>query len=144
MTNLTLELVGIVKRENGKYFCPITLGKGQGMRTIDLELPSTWNYEADEPISVAADFRHNCYLYKNRLVQVARNNGIPETELLLRIKHLVLKQEKELARIEKEVQAFENLAQVADARRDQIPESVRLFVWQRDRGKCVKCDSNEN
>jgi len=114
------------------------------MRTIDLELPSTWNYEADEPISVAADFRHNCYLYKNRLVQVARNNGIPETELLLRIKHLVLKQEKELARIEKEVQAFENLAQVADARRDQIPESVRLFVWQRDRGKCVKCDSNEN
>lgn len=27
--------------------------------------------------------------------------------------------------------------------REPIPDSVRLFVWQRDKGQCVKCGSQE-
>ncbi len=27
--------------------------------------------------------------------------------------------------------------------REPIPESARLFVWQRDQGQCVKCGSRE-
>jgi 5-methylcytosine-specific restriction endonuclease McrA len=27
--------------------------------------------------------------------------------------------------------------------REPIPESVRIFVWHRDGGKCVRCGSNE-
>src|SRR5229473_2764549 len=30
------------------------------------------------------------------------------------------------------------------ARRDRIPDSVRLFVWQRDEGKCVKCGESKH
>ena len=27
--------------------------------------------------------------------------------------------------------------------RESIPDKVRLFVWQRDKGQCVKCGSRE-
>jgi len=28
--------------------------------------------------------------------------------------------------------------------RSKIPSHVRIFVWQRDSGRCVECSSNEN
>lgn len=28
--------------------------------------------------------------------------------------------------------------------RKHIPDDVKMFVWRRDEGKCVKCDSREN
>jgi len=143
MSSVNLKLFGVVKKVDEKRYCPLTIGKGSTARVVEIVLPSTWDYSADKPISVAADFRPHCYLFKNRLVDVIQNNGVDENELLLRIKHFVLKQDKELVRIQKEVQAFENLSQMTNARREQISESVRLFVWQRDQGKCVKCSSNE-
>lgn len=46
-------------------------------------------------------------------------------------------------RIRHEVEAFENLNLLPAARSEAIPEAVRMFVWQRDEGKCVKCGSRE-
>ncbi|MBU4565810.1 MAG: HNH endonuclease [Proteobacteria bacterium] len=43
----------------------------------------------------------------------------------------------------REVEALENLELVKVGRRERIPDSVRLFVWQRDKGKCVRCGSAE-
>jgi hypothetical protein len=65
-------------------------------------------------------------------------------ELVLHIKHKVLRHEKGLSRIRREVEAFENLHRLPSARRERIPEAVRMFVWQRDQGKCVKCGSQVN
>jgi len=37
-----------------------------------------------------------------------------------------------------------NQTEVAEgAAREPIPENVRLFVWQRDKGQCVRCGSRE-
>jgi len=85
------------------------------------------------------------WVYRGKIVNVsgAKLAGITMPEVILRLKHLVLKQEKALTRIEKEVDAFQNMAATEAARREPIPEAVRLFVWQRDGGKCVKCGSNE-
>jgi 5-methylcytosine-specific restriction endonuclease McrA len=41
----------------------------------------------------------------------------------------------------REIEALENVERVDIAQRERIPDSVRLFVWQRDQGKCVKCGS---
>jgi uncharacterized protein YneR len=33
---------------------------------------------------------------------------------------------------------------IQQARRERIPEDVRIFVWKRDDGRCVQCGSQEN
>jgi 5-methylcytosine-specific restriction endonuclease McrA len=63
--------------------------------------------------------------------------------LLDLIKHNVLSREKDYQRIRLEVRALENLEKLERTPREPIPESVRLFVWQRDKGQCAKCGSRE-
>jgi len=81
------------------------------------------------------------WIFRNRVVKVECDD--PDEEFLLRVKHVVLREEKALTRIKREVEAFENIDRLAPARRNRIPDSVRLFVWQRDEGKCVKCGSSQ-
>ena len=45
--------------------------------------------------------------------------------------------------VRREIEALENVERLDVARRARIPDSVRLFVWQRDQGKCVKCGRAE-
>jgi 5-methylcytosine-specific restriction endonuclease McrA len=68
--------------------------------------------------------------------------SVSPEEFTLLLKHFVLKGEANMARVRREVQAFENLQTVSKAQRERIPEEVRLFVWQRDEGRCVRCGSN--
>ncbi|HXP86712.1 MAG TPA: HNH endonuclease signature motif containing protein [Bryobacteraceae bacterium] len=63
---------------------------------------------------------------------------------MVRIQHAALREEKDFKRLQREVQALENLPLTATARRERIPDDVRLFVWQRDEGVCVRCGSNLN
>jgi len=55
----------------------------------------------------------------------------------------VLRHDKAFERMRREIEALENVEQADIARRERIPDSVRLFVWQRDQGKCVQCGSAE-
>jgi hypothetical protein len=64
-------------------------------------------------------------------------------ELVLRIKHAVLTEEKALEKLRQEVEAFEAFERLDPTPREPIPEHVKMFVWQRDRGRCVKCGSQE-
>lgn len=61
---------------------------------------------------------------------------------MLLIKHVVLSRERELERIQREVDAFEN-AETLMHPRQPIPSDVRLVVWQRDQGRCASCGSKE-
>ena len=64
-------------------------------------------------------------------------------EHLLLIKQYVLRRERKVERIQREVEALENCKSLEGAAREPIPENVRLFVWQRDKGQCVQCGSRE-
>lgn len=144
---MKLKLFAKIKEESGNFYAPIILGKGRSTRTVDLALPPTWDLNSTEPIDVSSDLVNPgdgriMYLYKRRLIDIEGNN-VPKEELIMRVKHFVLKNDRELGRIAKQVEAFENMSKTVDARREQIPESVRMFVWQRDQGKCVKCSSSE-
>lgn len=83
------------------------------------------------------------WVCKGKVFAVEGGERLSEDEVTLRIQHAALREEKQLKRIQRELQAFQNLSTVADARRERIPDDVRLFVWQRDEGKCVRCGSNE-
>lgn len=64
-------------------------------------------------------------------------------ELALLIKQYVLRRERSIERIQREVETLENYEKLESAAREQIPEEVRLFVWRRDRGQCVRCGSRD-
>ena len=74
-----------------------------------------------------------------------RPTGPPRIKdaILLLIKHYVLRREKYYASVRREVEAFENMEKLERVPREPIPEAVRLFVWQRDEGQCVKCGVRE-
>lgn len=87
--------------------------------------------------------RHSLFTYQNTLVAVeGRLNDSSEDEHL-KIQHAVIRHDKTYNRMRREVEAFANIPRADSSRRERIPDSARLFVWQRDEGKCVKCGSNE-
>lgn len=53
--------------------------------------------------------------------------------------------DKERRKFERLKNKFSGVAgQKIDGKREPISEEVRIFVWRRDEGKCVKCGSQEN
>src|SRR5207249_1732713 len=52
-------------------------------------------------------------------------------------------EERALEKLRREVEAFENFEEIRRTSREPIEESVRLFVWQRDGGRCVRCRSQD-
>jgi len=75
--------------------------------------------------------------------QGLREQGVkPDTERLL-VKHYVLRRDRDYQRIQREVETLENVERIESSSREVIPEAVRLFVWRRDSGRCVKCGSQQ-
>ena len=100
--------------------------------------------DANEPVVVGGMLESkSVWVFRRKCFLVEGANFVPPDEIASRIKHAAYREEKALEKIQKEVAAFENFERLPSARRERIPESVRLFVWQRDCGRCVKCESNE-
>jgi len=99
-----------------------------------------------EPILVKSSGRNSweMFVYRDKVVSVdaggAESEGLDKVFL---IKHFVLRQERQYERVRREVAALENIEKLERVSREPIAESVRLFVWQRDRGQCVKCSSQK-
>ena len=64
-------------------------------------------------------------------------------EQLLLIRQYVLRRERKVEKIRREVETLENCERLEGSARETIPESVRLFVWRRDKGQCVQCGARE-
>ena len=74
-------------------------------------------------------------MYRGTQVMVEGGSELSLDEIKLKIKHAVIQNEKAFDRMRRELEAFENIERSEVARRERIPDSVRLFVWQRDQGK---------
>lgn len=140
-----LKVIGrVVPDGKGGITLPLSIetNKGTQLLTYPLTLSEEELARQErEPLSIAGGLPNSSWWLFRHLVVDTR--GAPQDELLLRVKHLVLRHEKVLSRIRHEVEAFENLSHLSAARREVIPEAVRMFVWQRDEGRCVKCGSRE-
>jgi hypothetical protein len=108
----------------------------------DLFVGFNWEANPGEPFSCGASWP-NVWIYKRRAFQIEDSAGCSPEELATLIKHSVLKRERQYQRLRSEVAALENLKGVPSARRERIPESVQMFVWQRDQGQCVQCGGRE-
>ncbi len=68
------------------------------------------------------------------------NDGLSQDEVHAL---LVAKERKR----QREIERAKRVVEVSDphiVRRDPIPDKVKMFVWQRDQGRCVRCGSNES
>jgi 5-methylcytosine-specific restriction endonuclease McrA len=98
-----------------------------------------------EPFAVLSGHIH-IWFYRDLVIRVESNEPESLREKsaeALAIKHFVLRRERQYERVRREVDALENIEKLEGATRERIPDSVRLFVWQRDRGQCVKCGSQQ-
>ncbi len=78
---------------------------------------------------------HNCLVETTGIFQ-------SEEERSLIVKEVVWKREKRFDRLSKLAQVDKSIQRASH--REIIPEDVRMFVWQRDQGRCVQCASKEN
>ena len=127
------------------------VGEGENSRVAEVLLYTPIDYDptrnseacrvGDEGFD--SSLREGWWLYRGFVVEVAEPGLATYDEVALRVKHIVVKYEKKQARLRREVEAFENASALPTARREKIPESVQLFVWQRDQGRCVVCGSQE-
>jgi hypothetical protein len=73
-------------------------------------------------------------------------NDVDRDEIGLRVKKAVYDEEAELAGLREAVMNMEAAIafQRSGPRRDPIPEDVKLLVWARDGGACVRCGSKRD
>jgi hypothetical protein len=125
----------------GKYECGTALREGKwkssdnryvGIATVDFAK------QLKEPVRCSSTL---FWFYRSRLVKATGDE--PLDELSLRIRHKVLSHEKALDKARREVEAFENFENLGGNHRAPIPQRIQMFVWQRDRGRCVTCGSAE-
>jgi 5-methylcytosine-specific restriction endonuclease McrA len=86
------------------------------------------------------------WIYRTMALEVGQKistNARGRDEHLLLIKQYVLRRERNIEKMRREVEALENCENLERTVREPIPEHVRLFVWRRDKGQCVRCGSRE-
>jgi len=80
-------------------------------------------------------------LYKGNIYKFDRI-GYSEEEMLFQIMELEDKERQKFERLKHRFTLAKD-EEKEQTRRERIPEEVRIAVWRRDEGKCVKCDSRE-
>jgi 5-methylcytosine-specific restriction endonuclease McrA len=91
-----------------------------------------------DPIHMGKDFethKKRYWLYKGKLYW--ENDNLDSDQLKLLLDDKLEKQKKKIERLKMKEGAIE-------IKREPIPEKVKIFVWNRDHGKCVKCGSQVN
>jgi HNH endonuclease len=83
------------------------------------------------------------WVFRNTIVRVEEAASASRAEIVTRIKHKVLSEENAFAKMARVVDLFEKMEKEPVRRRLPIPDEVRVLVWRRDEGKCVRCGSSE-
>jgi|WetSurMetagenome_2_1015567.scaffolds.fasta_scaffold34969_2 hypothetical protein len=113
-------------------------------KAIREERPYLWpNYEylLSRPLGSTYSTRR-LYLFGNHLWERSRKEwSLSNDDFFLVIQDAVNKERRKMARLRKSVKAGQVVSEFTS--REAIEEDVRIFVWRRDNGRCVRCGSQE-
>ena len=98
--------------------------------------------QSSEPLPLLDWWSYRAVVLRVGPIELA--NDLNHDELVLLIKQYVLRRDRSIEKIRREVETLENYGRLASVVREPIPEEVRLFVWRRDNGQCVRCGSREH
>ena len=82
--------------------------------------------------------RKRWWMFKNEFYW--EDEGYSETEVMALILDRIQQKKR---KVEKAIARTSNQEIKPSSRRQPIPDDVKMFVWQRDGGRCVKCGSQE-
>jgi hypothetical protein len=125
----------------------IIIGEGVRERRVPIDLPPILSnsYTGDAPIFLPESRPTPLAYFRERLFMSERPplRDAERDEVELRIKKVIYEEEAELSSLRAAVANLEAAIefQRSGLRRDPIPEDVKLLVWARDGGGCVRCGS---
>lgn len=110
-----------------------------------------WKKSDSEPLLCSEAYLHpglydgvpsdvNFWLFKNRLFLHDEELDFSDEEWKLLVREEFDKERRQFEKLQAKFSGLTGTSQV----RSTIPSRVRIFVWQRDGGRCVECGSNEN
>jgi 5-methylcytosine-specific restriction endonuclease McrA len=100
-----------------------------------------WSSVDRKPMLIAQSRAHNLWLYQSRVYRASDLDLTPEDVVAL-VNEAANRRRLQLEK----AHALQAMTQQLDsrARRQAIPQEVKVHVWQRDCGSCVQCGSREN
>jgi len=100
-----------------------------------------WKEQRQRPVQVMhdSDGSRKWWMFKRQFYVEDERYSAEEIRILL-----LDREAKRKRKIESAKRRLEQESRAPIARRESIPEEVRMFVWRRDQGRCVKCGSKEN
>ena len=135
---------------------PMFIGQGSAARMLKLEVPvntEILNAQLTDPVSLTPEepFRLHegeyaaVFMFRDQifLVECAYLANTTAEEAILLIKKQVFLDDNRLKKLRQEVEAIERVIEQIGIKRIAIPETVKLVVYARDEGKCVRCGSNQ-
>jgi hypothetical protein len=99
-----------------------------------------WRQSEQEPLKITTPWGVSTWFYKDTRFDVRNSSGLSDEEIKLLIRDALDRERKKLERL----QSLYASGDSGQHRRVVIPNDVRMFVWKRDGGVCVKCGSNRN
>jgi len=149
---------GLAADEFTIILMPIVVGRGEAARNVVLEVPIPTdlfviqrevptNMNPQKGFSDEEEIYAAPFMFKNQAFLATSDfvDDVMEEEAILLIKREVFTEEKKLKKLKLEVEAIERaIAMTGPYKREAIPEVVKLIVWERDDGQCVKCGSVQN
>lgn len=85
------------------------------------------------------------FLFKNK-IYLATTPVLEQTseeEAILLVKKAALSEDNKLSRLRQDVELMERVVERKQLARISIPDEVKLLVFARDEGKCVRCGATE-
>ena len=89
------------------------------------------------------EYDFSIWSYRGQAMSAVCGGLDSREDIPLAIESMVLRNDKALERMRREVDSLKRMEKIAISRRERIPDAVRIFVWQRDLGRCVKCGNSE-
>lgn len=129
-----------------QWHLEIVIGQGPSARAVrvPLQTPISTRDSLNEPLLLADG---TLLFFRNRLFRAERSPRTPSEreEVGLRVKKAVYDEDNELAALRSAVANCEAAAAYtkSGARREPLPDDVKLLVWARDGGSCVRCGSKQ-
>lgn len=137
-------------------FLPLVIGQGVAARQHMCNVPvATKLLDAQDadPVSLASGetFKLHegeylgAFIFRNQIftVEVEYLEDTTEEEAILLIKKQAYSDDNRLKKLRKEVETIERVIDQIGIKRITIPETVKLLVYARDEGKCIRCGSAE-